>query len=581
MEKEKKFINIVDIDSYGRDAFWYIREKYSGIPVYILYHYDNALSEEERNSYLKDGARGFFVLDEEQRGFADKIDAIFNEVHQQASFNKLVRANRRVKFESGQRISPDGEKATITLFDFETDVAVDAEDTRDIMSNVSKPNVRFEDIIGADNAKDELKFFVDYLKNPKRFVESGLRAPRGALLYGPPGTGKTLLAKAVANQAGVTFISAEGNQFLKRYVGEGKDNLHELFAVARKYAPSILFIDEIEVVAREREGGNLSRENGEDVLTALLTEMDGFNTDITRPVFVLAATNFDITPGSAKSLDRALLRRFDSKIYVELPNKKGRIDFINKKKDGSKAFDISDKKVENIALRSTGLSLSELDSIMELSLRMAIRKSEQKVTDEVFDEAFESYIGGEKKDWDVSQLERVARHEAGHMILCWKNGEVPSYVTIVARGNHGGSMMHNDKERKQIFTKEELLSKIRTSLGGRAAEMVCYRGDDGISTGASGDLQVATSIAKSIVCSYGMDYEFGIATVDQLMETNGAIAAEVRSAVNQILEKEMETAISVIRENRKLLDSLVEKLMEDNYLDEDDIKSVFENAESI
>ena len=192
------------------------------------------------------------------------------------------------------------------------------------------------------------------MKNPKKFVENGLRAPKGVLLYGPPGTGKTMLAKAVASEAGVTFISAEGNQFLKKYIGEGKDNLHELFSVARKYAPAILFIDDFEAIAQERSGGEHSMAKGEDVLTALLTEMDGFNTDISRPVFVLAATNFDVTPGSGKSLDQALLRRFDSKICVDLPNKEERTRFMNMKCAESHAFDISDQEIDNISLRSTG-----------------------------------------------------------------------------------------------------------------------------------------------------------------------------------------------------------------------------------
>ena len=574
---KKRFINIEDIESTARDIFWYVREKFADLPVYILQQGDKNLTKEEQQSYLKEGVRGFINIDGENDGFADKISSICEEIYQQSSMKELAASNNLVNFESGQRISNNGKTADITLFDFELSTAVDAEDTQNVMSNVSKPNVKFDSIIGAENAKEELKFFIEYLKDPKKFVESGLRAPKGVLLYGPPGTGKTMLAKAVATEAGVTFISAEGNQFLKKYIGEGKDELHNLFSVARKYAPAIIFIDEFEAIAKERTGGEHAAANGEDVLTALLTEMDGFNTDIARPVFVLAATNFDVTPGSGKSLDQALLRRFDSKICVDLPNKAERIRFIKLKCSGSKAFEISDEEIENIAMRSTGMSLADLDSIIELSLRTAIRKDDKKVSDAVLDEAFETFIGGEEKLWDASQLERIARHEAGHTFICWYSGETPSYVTVVARGDHGGYMLHDGNEGKMIYTKEELLARIRTSLGGRAAEVVYYGDKGGISTGASGDLASATNLAKHIICTYGMDEKFGLAVIDGL-EAKGEIAREVREAVNKILDDEMKNAVNLISDNKASIDALVERLLSDNHLTGDEIKSIFESV---
>ncbi len=574
----KKFLNIEDVSSTARDVFRYIREKHADLPVFILQHNESLLSKEEQKSLLKEGARGFIMPGEEESVFSDEICRICTRLYQQASMKKLASSNRLISYETGQNVSDDGKSAEITLFDFALSTAVEAEDTRNVMSNVSKPNVKFDEIIGAENAKEELQFFIDYLKDPKQFVESGLRTPRGVLLYGPPGTGKTMLAKAVASEAGVTFISAEGNQFIKKYIGEGKDDLHDLFAVARKYAPAIIFIDEFEAIAKERRGGEHSMSNGEDVLTALLTEMDGFHTDIAHPVFVLAATNFEITPGTGKSLDQALLRRFDSKICVDLPNKQERIRFIRKKSSGSKAFEISDAEIESIALRSTGMSLADLDSVMELSLRTAIRNTDKKVTDQVLDEAFETFIGGEEKGWDKEQLMRTARHEAGHAFLCWHSGETPTYVTVVARGDHGGYMLHDTDEGKKIFTKEELLSRIRVALGGRAAELVYYGEKDGVSTGASGDLASATGLARQIICTYGMDESFGLAVIDSQAAREGELSLEVRKAVNQILEKEMNHAIKIIEENRLLIDALVSRLMSDNHLNGDEIQHIFEST---
>ena len=579
-KSERKFMNIEDVDSAARDVFWYIREKYADMPIYILQHQNGVLSKEEQKSYLKEGVRGFITVGDKPQSFSKEVNRISEEMYQQSSMKRLASSNNLITFETGQRVSADEKTAEITLFDFELSTAVDAEDTQNIMSNVSKPNVSFDSIIGAENAKEELRFFIDYLKDPKRFAESGLRAPRGVLLYGPPGTGKTMLAKAVASEAGVTFISAEGNQFIKKYVGQGKDALHDLFAMARKYSPAILFIDEFEAIAKERRGGDHAAANGEDVLTALLTEMDGFNTDVTRPVFVLAATNFSVDPGTNRSLDPALLRRFDSKICVDLPNKEERIRFINMKRAKSPAFDISDQEVENIAVRSTGMSLADLDSIMELSLRTAIRKEDKKVTDQVLDEAFETFIGGEEKKWDPSQLERTARHEAGHTFLCWQSGETPSYVTVVARGDHGGYMLHDGNEEKQLYTKDELLARIRTALGGRAAEIVYYGDQEGVSTGASGDLASATRLARQIICAYGMDDQFGLAVVDPQAASAGELSREVREAVNAILEAEMKNAKQLIAKNRASIDALVKRLLSDNHLTGDEIKAVFEKAAS-
>ena len=445
-------------------------------------------------------------------------------------------------------------------------MAVDSEDAKNILSSVSKPNVRFDDVIGATDAKNELKYFIEYLKNPKKYMGTGLKAPKGVLLYGPPGTGKTMLAKAMACEAGVTFIAAEGNQFLKKYVGEGSEKVHELFRTARKYAPSVLFIDEIDAIAKERSGGMTSFAGGEETLTAFLTEMDGFTTDPSRPVFVLAATNFEVEPGKAKSLDPALMRRFDRRVYIDLPAKADRLKFLESKVKSNPALDISENQMENICVRSTGMSLAQLDSVIDFALRTAVRNGSTVVNDSILEEAFETFNNGEEKKWDASQLERVARHEAGHALLCALGGETPSYLTIVARGDHGGYMQHGDTEGKAIFTKDELLARIRTSLGGRAAEIVCYGERDGVSTGASGDFLSATHTARQIVCTYGMDDDFGLAVIPADVAVSGPMSPEVRTAVNRILRQQMDEAVRLLSENKDKLELLVKALLEKNSL---------------
>ena len=402
---------------------------------------------------------------------------------------------------------------------------------------------------------------------------SGVKAPKGVLLYGPPGTGKTMLAKAMACESGVTFIAAEGNQFLKSHVGEGPEEVHKLFKTARKYAPSILFVDEIDTIAKERRGDEHAASNGEDVLNAFLAEMDGFSSDPTRPVFVLAATNFDVEPGSKKSLDPALMRRFDRRVYIDLPTKEDRIKFLRMKMADNPALELSDALLDNIAMRSTGMSLAQLDSVTELALRSAIRSGSTKVTDAIYMEAFETFNSGEAKKWDASELERVARHESGHALICSLAGEKPSYLTIVARGNHGGYMQHENKENKHISTKEDLLARIRTSLGGRAAEIVCYGEKDGLSTGAAGDLESATVVARHILASYGMDEDFGLAVVRGAVDS-GAVSMELRNSINRILTEQMAEAVRIIAENRDKLDALVDALMVKNQLNSNEIAEI-------
>ncbi len=575
--EERQYLNVEDVDSAARDFFWFVRERYPEIPIYILQHPGKGLKAEEEISFLRQGVRGVMELTEDGGAFAEGIRTVAEMIHQQRSMAELARSNKLVTFETAQSLSPDGRTAEIKLFDFEMAVAIDAEDKKNILSSVSKPDVTFDEVIGAEDAKKELRYFVEYLKNPRRFRGTGVSAPRGVLLYGPPGTGKTMLAKAMARESDVTFITAEGNQFLKKYVGEGPENVHELFRTARKYAPAILFVDEIDAIARDRRSGD--RAEGVDAtLTAFLTEMDGFNIDSTKPVFVLAATNFDVEPGGEKSLDPALMRRFDRRVYIDLPKREERVRYLRLRFQGNKAFEISDAEVENIAIRSTGMSLAELASIMELSLRTAIRDGGLKVTDAIFEEAFETFVSGEEKKWDISLLQRTARHEAGHAFLCWKSGETPSYLTIVARANHGGYMQHGDNEGKALYTKDELLARIRTSLGGRASEIVYYGDRDGISTGASGDLENATNVARRIICTYGMDEEFGLAVIDQQAARNSELTGRVRDAVNKILAQEMENAIALISANRPAIDAIVEELMRNNHLTGDEIAAIFTKA---
>lgn len=566
-----KYLNIEDQESVSADMFDYLTKLGQSLPVYVLETSAYSLTEEEKMSLFKEGARDVVRLDDK---IGNALKQICVNVYQQQNMNLLAKTNKVVSFTTAQTVSKNGKKATIKLIDFDMAAAVDAEDSCGFVTKNNKPDVDFDDIIGAQDAKSELKYFAEYLRSPKKYAAAGVKMPKGALLYGPPGTGKTMLAKALAAQSGVTFIYTEGNKFLKKYVGEGPEKVHDLFRSARKYAPTIVFIDEIDAIAKERHGDERVAA-GEETLTALLAEMDGFNVDSTKPVFVLAATNFDVAPGSPRSLDQALVRRFDRRIYVDLPTDEERKQFMLRKCAKNAMFDIGEQDIDNLAVRTVGMSLSDLDSIFEFALRQALRAELNKVKADILDEAFETYVNGEKKNWSEAEVERVARHEAGHAFLCWQSGETPSYLTIVARSDHGGYMQHDSTEKKTIYTKDELLSRIRVALGGRAAEIVCYGECGGVSTGASGDLVSATAIAERIVCSYGMVDECGLAVSDPRTLRSGDVAKEVRKAVNKLLSEQMSQAIEKIRANKDMLDVLSNELMQKSHLSANEITELF------
>lgn len=568
----KGALNLEDVESEGKTFLTYACE-YLNQPVYVIAEKATKVTDEEMVSFFRMGVSGVFGLDDND-GAIDKdaeITALCEAAYQEKQLLSLAKENKVLTYSSAQQMTEDGESAVITLFNLKLNTAVDAQDSQSILDDASRPNVKFSQVIGAEDAKEELAYFVNYMKNPTAFLRKGVKAPRGVLLYGPPGTGKTLLAKAMAGESNVTFLATEGNRFLKSGLGAGPDAIHELFAKARKYAPAILFIDEVDCIAKNRS--TYGADNTADVLTALLTELDGFSVETDKPVFVLAATNYSVDPNERNSLDPAILRRFDRKVLVDLPSRAEREAYIRMKVGQNAILELSDGQIENIAVRSTGMSLADIENVIELSMRMAIRQEDPIVNDVLFEEAFMSIDDGKAKKWDKEIVLRTARHEAGHTLVSALTGEMPSYVTIVSRGDFGGYMQIGDQEEKFGSNRRELLARIRTCLAGRAAEQVCYGIEEGLTTGASGDLRQATRIASYMVTQYGMDDEMGLAVISVLGES-AQLSERVYRRINEILSQELANARTLIAEHRDALDALVAVLMERNHLREDEIKSV-------
>ena len=310
----------------------------------------------------------------------------------------------------------------------------------------------------------------------------------------------------------------------------------------------------------------------EQLLTTLLAEMDGFSTDPTKPVFVLGATNYRVEPDAPMGLDPAVLRRFDRRILVDLPNTENRKQYLQKEFNRRKLFHVSEEALASLADRSAGMSLAQLASVLDLAIRSAMKTGAESISDKDLDEAFETFNSGEKREWGPDVMLKTARHEAGHALISWLSGDKPTYVTVVSRSNYGGYMRHSNQEDRLDYSRTDLLSRVRTSLGGRAAEIVYYGKENGVTTGASSDLANATELVRRMLCAYGMDDEFGLAVVPPSEKgDDGAL----RQRINQILVSQLEEAIRLIESNRAAMDALVDELVSKNSLNEKEIDRSF------
>ena len=452
--------------------------------------------------------------------------------------------------------------------------------------NKQKVKVRFSDVAGAEEEKQELVEVVEFLKDPRKFTALGARIPAGVLLEGPPGTGKTLLAKAVAGEANVPFFSISGSEFVEMFVGVGASRVRDLFENAKKNAPAIIFIDEIDAVGRQRGAGmGGGHDEREQTLNQLLVEMDGF--EGTEGVIVIAATN------RSDVLDPALLRpgRFDRQILVGRPDVKGREAILKVHARNKKLAKEVDLKV--IAQQTPGFSGAELENLLNEAALVAARRDKTAIDKLDVDEAHDRVIAGPaKKDRAISEKERkmVAFHEAGHTIvgMVLSDARVVHKVTIVPRGRAGGYAIMLPKEDRFLMTKKELFEQVVGLLGGRAAEEFIFNEK---TTGASNDFEQATGIVRSMITEYGMYDELGTVQYEgnhqvfigrdygQTKAYSDQVAFEIDNAVRSIMKEAYAQALQILEEHKDQLTLIAEKLLELETLDERTIKALFETGE--
>ena len=439
------------------------------------------------------------------------------------------------------------------------------------MSGADKIKVTFRDVAGADEAKQELEEVVEFLKHPKKFNELGARIPKGVLLFGPPGTGKTLLARAVAGEAGVPFFSISGSDFVEMFVGVGASRVRDLFEQAKKNAPCIVFIDEIDAVGRQRGAGvGGGHDEREQTLNQLLVEMDGFAAN--EGIIIIAATN------RPEILDPALLRpgRFDRQIVVDKPDVRGRLAILKVHTKGKPMA--KDVDLDIIARRTPGFTGADLSNLVNEAALLAARRDKHKVGMTEMEEAIERVIAGpERKSHVMSEEEKrlTAYHEGGHTLvgMMLKHADPVHKVTIIPRGRAGGYTLMLPKEDRNYATRSELLDRLKVAMGGRVAEEVVLKE---ISTGASQDIQQASRIVRSMIMQYGMSDVLGPVAygesqnhqvflgrdINHQRNYSEEVASEIDKEVRKYMEEAYEACRKIITENRDKLELIAQALME-------------------
>jgi len=458
----------------------------------------------------------------------------------------------------------------------------------DRLINSEKPDTKFDDVQGVEEAKDEVKEIVDFLKYPERYIELGAKIPKGVLLVGPPGTGKTLLAKAVAGEASVPFFSVSGSSFIEMFVGVGASRVRDLFAQAKKEAPSIIFIDEIDAIGKSRaSGGHMGgNDEREQTLNQLLAEMDGFGTD--TPIIVLAATN------RPETLDAALLRagRFDRQVLVDKPDYEGRLAILKVHSKDVKLDENVDLEV--VAKQTAGLAGADLANIINEAALLAGRANKKTIEQSDLLEAIErSFVGLEKKNRKINETEKkiVAYHESGHALVAelTKGATRVTKVSIIPRGLGAlGYTLHlPEDEERFLEQKHELLAEVDVLLAGRAAEEV-FIGE--ISTGASNDLDRATAILKDMVSVYGMTDVAGLMVLARSKNSflgGGAVstdysdemAREMDNYIKNTLTKRYEFVLSTLRDYKEAIENMTKELLEAEVIEGKTVRKIIKEYE--
>ncbi len=534
------------------------------IPVYV--YSDDESSKSDLFYYIDHGATETSTV-----GITKWATDIVKSISFTYAVSTARRSGKVFNYDCDIKYDADNHDVNVRLHNIRTEIAKDASDESGFVSERDIPDISFDQIIGAEDAKKELLRASRYLLEYKKYKREGLRIPKGILLHGEPGTGKTMLAKALASYCKMPFIQKNGTEFLQRYIGQGVQSIRELFQTARKYAPCVVFIDEIDIIAHDRSSEYSEKHFTQDLTNAFLSELDGFNTQNQAPVFVVAATNFDVAKGSTK-LDEAFLRRFDTKIYVDLPSCDERMAYIKMEMSKIPNNTVTTEQISSIAKRAVAWCLADLNLVIQNSIRRYEDETgELGLNNQSLIESFESFHDGEeKKHPDEKTMERIAYHEAGHAVLSSVLGYPTIHTTIISRNNYGGFVQSGD-ENKTLYTQKDLLDRISILLAGRASElMFCQE----LTTGASGDIRSASNLAMRMICDYGMSDDGSLLFIEQSGNSN---LSEQKEKANKILTTQYERAQKLIQDYREAVEKVANELLRKNSLTEEELKAIINN----
>lgn len=568
---------ILETQSVGMDCFNFLLNKAPQIPIYVVGKriYERTEIEDIRRA----GARN--VVQSTSRRInktglilAEAIRKVYTENN-----IKIMRQKRQViNFKSSYEFNNNS--GVIRIYDLkiessdsgDAEIRMKAESSK--VFDFERPKIKFEDIIGANLVKRDFNHFIKYIQNIEKYILNGGVAPKGAILYGPPGTGKTSLAKALASECNATFLSTTGADI--RNANDPVKEIKELFEMARSNAPAIIFIDEFDVIGKERTGRDTYQES---IVNTLLTQMEGFDDkDPLKPVFVLAATNYSVRrePGDNSSvvIDPALVRRFDNEIYVGLPDSSARKEYITMTLKKHECFkNVSEIAIDYMVEHTRGKSIAYLQKIINNLINLSIDDN-RRIDDEFLTDMVETMIFGEKREESEEEILATARHETGHAYVGFRIGDMPRFISIESRGGHLGYVSFDES---QGSSRDNYLNRICRALAGRAAEVVYY-GDKGINAGASSDLNNATYIAIRMICVLGMG-SLGFISIDPDKVLESPMCEKILAEAKVIIDEQFERAKNFITEGKQEFDRIVDILLEKTYIQGDDLITVLEGGD--
>lgn len=572
--KKSSFLSLDDIGSKGVSCFDKLSRQLTDIPIFLM---DAAyIDTEDKATFLQRGARQFINLETEPEQAMLLLEKLAQSLYMQAKVYKLASRGKILGFNSAQKLSKDGKRVEITFYDFYTRNNQTRQDFHLDFVEELQTKKRFADITGAVSAKKELQQLSSYLLNPRRFVLEEGNPPKGILLFGWKETGKAALARALAGESNAAFLHLNSSILLAQEPGNAMAIISQMFRAAKKCAPAVIFFEDLEKIIVE------DNPLKEIISQVLLDNIKDMNSNIRTPVLFVGSVDYPYPNLSMieDKLNQDVLHVMEYRIFVNMPNRDERKEFIEKELVRLELKGITEKSIQNIAERTHMTSISRLRDFLNFAARR-VRKASKEDFNQVFIGALDEFQMGEARE--ASQAEKVlhtAYHEAGHAYLNWYNGNEATFMTIVSRGNYGGYYMSKIDENKGGMTKRELLDRIRMCLAGRGAELVFLGNKDGMGTGISSDLENATNIALSMICYYGMD-EDSLLSLSPSVALQGPFGEKVLNRASELLQREMKNTIEILEQGKAAVEALAEKLAANNYLTGEEIDAFLEGYKEL